>query len=287
MVESQVLSQEFLDNVKLSVTEASEGQNITDCLGLGLEKKSVTAPSFKDNQCITSGQEMEKEVILKEENSNIALSPVRVFQNEEPMVNEEKTNNNAEGMQESTEALPEDSKEDSQLLAVKIGDLEKTVLSLNDVVQKIAGSSEAAAKQLNRVNENLHRENQKLKEGLYDSLTMPILKDLIALESDIQMNIDRCRKKGEEDAAKELEGTLEDIGMILEKHNVEVYRPQEGTPYEPIVQKIVKTVDTTEEQKDRTIAEVRSFGYRFIKGETPIILAPCKVYVYKLNKESV
>lgn len=179
----------------------------------------------------------------------------------------------------------EELQEENQVLTAKLEELEQTVLSLNAAMQKMAGSSEAAARQLNQVNENLHRENQRLKEGLYESLLMPVLKDFITLGNDILMDISRYRKNGDEQTAEGLESTLEDIHTVLEKYGVEVYRPQEGGDYEPVVQKIVKTVDTDEENRDRKIAEVRSFGYRMVKSGTSIVLAPCKVYVYKLNKD--
>ncbi len=169
-------------------------------------------------------------------------------------------------------------------ISEKIDDLEKAVGSLNNLMVDIAGSSESTARQLNMVNERLHKENLKLKEGMYESLTLPLLKDVIGFASDIGMDIKRCRKNDNDQAAQALESTLDDIHSLLEKHDVEAYRPNEGEKCEPLIHKVLKTVETNEKEKDRTIAQVQGFGYRYLKGDNPIILQPCKVYAYQCKE---
>ena len=288
MEEMQEPSQEFLENVKLDYAKAVEKQQENLYKKLSYEQKSVEKAITEERQCMDLGQVTMDEVTSEEQEKTSDNPSVKDTSAEVSERQTETDGENAvEHWKDSTGKLLEGLKEENQLLRQKISGLEKMVLSLNDVMQKLADSGVSTARQLNQVNENLHKENQELKDGLYDSLVVPVLKDIIGMGNDMVLDINRYKKRGEDSVADALKSALEDVHAVLEMHNVQVYRPQEGEPYEPIMQRILKTVETNEEQKDRTISEVRSFGYRFVKGDTKTVLAPCKVYVYKLNKELV
>lgn len=260
MEEIRELDQEFLEHVKLDFVE---------------EPKQPEAESVEPAP--------EQRPAEEKNEPEQAAEPEKTEQ-DLPEPQEEKTEAAPEMPEEQEEPKTQDHSEEIRSLTDKMDGLENTVSSFHDLIRRLAGSGEATAKQLNQVNENLHKENQKLKEGLYDSLVMPVLKDVIDVGSNLILDINRYRKNGEDQIAEALESALDDVHILLERHSVEVYRAQEGEPYEPIIQKILKTVDTDEEQKDRTVAEVRSYGYRYIKGESSIVLTPCKVYVYKYKK---
>ena len=163
--------------------------------------------------------------------------------------------------------------------------VESTVGELTELVKKLAVNGDSTARQLNTVNENLHRENQRLKEGLYDTLVMPVLKDMTGFSGDILRNAQRYRKMGKEEIAEAIEDIVEDIHLILESNFVEVYVPEIGDTYEPLIHKIQETVETSDRSKDRLICGVKGYGYRYIKNEKPVILSPCRVSVYKYKKE--
>ena len=184
------------------------------------------------------------------------------------------------------EEVIENLQKENQLLTEKIDGLEKTFESFYAVLTKLADSTNAMAGQLNQVNGNLHKENQKLKEGLYDSMMFPVLKDIIEIGNNILLDINRNKKSGDDIVVQALENVLEDVHIALDRHNVEVYQPNEGDNYEPLVQKVLRTIVTSDEQEDRKIAEVRGYGYRFIKGESNIVLSPCKVCVYKFENST-
>lgn len=188
-----------------------------------------------------------------------------------------------------------DNSDGINVLIEKMDGMKKTINELSDLVIKLSRNAELTAKQLNQVNDNLHKENQKLKEGLYESLTKPILKDIIELSSNTIMDIERYRKNGKDDVADAIQNVLDDVHVVLERYDVEVYQPQPGDIYEPIVQKVVKTIATEDEQMEKHIAELRGFGYRYLKndderiiivkaGNENNVLTPCKVYVYKFEK---
>lgn len=189
----------------------------------------------------------------------------------------------------------EELKTENQQLASRILTMESTLSSLNNTFVKMSDSSEATARQLNQVNENLHKENQQLKEDFYESLVLPVLKDIIELSSDTLKDINRYRKQGDDKTAEAIESVLESIHLVLERHNVEAYQPKVGDEYEPIVQRILKTIETDDETKNKTIVKCSGFGYRFVKSNkeklvfvkdegNDKVLLPSNVYVYKLNK---
>lgn len=68
-----------------------------------------------------------------------------------------------------------------------------------------------------------------------------------------------------------------DTGDILEKYDVSIYESEAGEQFVPMKQKIVKTVDTSDAEKNGVVAEILSNGYE-LDGQ---VIAPERVYVYK------
>lgn len=188
-------------------------------------------------------------------------------------------------------AVLENLEEEKRELGKRIDSLEFLIRQQQENYKKTMDNFEALVDQLDRVNKNLHKENQELKQGMYDSIQKPILKDVINICSDLIYEVNIERKNGRTDAAECLEDILERLHMVLEMHGVEVYEPKEGDRYEPLIQKVIGTVDTFED-RHRTIAEVKNYGYRYVnhdderivlaKGTGNIMLAPAKVIVYRM-----
>lgn len=276
MEETQGINQEVMDP---ETWDLSEDASKTD--------QTVEAPKESAEETVV--EEAAAEAIEAAAEESIETTEEVAEAVAEESVTEEAAKENAldasdEVDKEEEEQTAEEQAASESNLVEKIGDLEKAVGSLNNLMLDISGSSERTASQLNQVNERLHKENLKLKEGLYDSLILPVLKDIIALANNIGLDVNRYRKNDGEQIAEALESILEDIHNLLEEHNVEAYKPNEGEKCEPLIHKVLKTVDTDEKEKDRTIAQVQSFGYRYRKGDTQMVLLPCKVYAYQYKE---
>lgn len=175
-------------------------------------------------------------------------------------------------------------KEENRKLQREIGTLKDQVAQIGEDTRKLASGTESVARQLNQVNENLHKENLELKEGLYDTLALSVLRDVVDVASDMMMDIRRYEKNEGHAEAEAVKSSLEDLHVMLEKHGVTVYQAQPGEKYEPIRQRIIKTIDIEEEAKERVVAKAAGYGYIFRKEDgTEKVLAPCKVSVYKMS----
>lgn len=128
---------------------------------------------------------------------------------------------------------------------------------------------------------SMSAELQKYKDGMYARVFKPILMDIIYLREDLRKMYRAYEKKETETFPKEkildiLDSYVLDITDLLEKYDVTVFESEIGTAYIPIKQKIIKTIETTEE-KNGTIAEATSNGY-MLDGA---VISPEKVNVYK------
>lgn len=136
--------------------------------------------------------------------------------------------------------------------------------------------------QKDKVIDNFHHELQEYKGDLYAKLTKPLLMDLIQLKEDMHKEQRRIALKSEDtETAEILDSFCLDIGDILEKYNVEGYKC-ETEEYMPIKQRIIKTVETDAEGKDRHIAQSLSYGYTM--GDK--VLTPERVTVYTYKKQA-
>lgn len=204
----------------------------------------------------------------------------------------EEIENIEKAMDEQQDEVPK--QENAELLAnmqEKLDGLEQLLNQQNMNHRKTLSQIEEMVDQLDRVNKNLHKENQELKEGLYDSMRKPILKDIIGICTDLMLEINLEKKKGRTDVVETLEDVLDRLHSVLQNHGVEVYEPNVGDEYEPLVQKVVGTIAASEDNK-RRISEVKSMGYRYINNDAEqiiltsdndrsAILAPARVIVYK------
>lgn len=186
--------------------------------------------------------------------------------------------------EEEAKILFRELKEENRKLQQEVGTLKDQVAQIGEDTRKLASGTESVARQLNQVNENLHKENLELKEGLYDTLALSVLRDVVDVASDMMMDIRRYEKNEGHAEAEAVKSSLEDLHVMLEKHGVTVYQAQPGEKYEPIRQRIIKTIDIEEEAKERVVAKAAGYGYIFRKEDgTEKVLAPCKVSVYKMS----
>lgn len=142
-------------------------------------------------------------------------------------------------------------------------------------------------KHKDKIIDELHAELQQYKDDLIHKLIRPIITDIIYTIDNNNKTIEAFRKKevNELDTNKLIsvvEGLSEDLEDILYRQGVEEFT-YVVPKFDPKRQKIVKTIETDEKEKDRIVYRSVKKGYmledRVIRHEL------VEVYVYKEHKE--
>jgi len=125
-----------------------------------------------------------------------------------------------------------------------------------------------------KIIDKLHEELQKHKEDLYKQMLKPLVLDLIFF-------IEQNQKRNVFLKIKEIDENIEDLKDILEKQGVNSFKLTSDV-FDPLKQKIVKTVETDKIELDKKICEHLYYGYewenKLLKQEG------VSVYVYKKNE---
>jgi len=122
-------------------------------------------------------------------------------------------------------------------------------------------------------------EVEEYRNGLYEKLTMPFIRDIIEVRSGIESML--ARHAGEESVpADEVRVFGDMLADVLEKHSVEAVASEPGDEFLSFKHKTVGQVPTTDESLHGRIAEVEGESYRL--GDQYI--APALVKVYTVEK---
>lgn len=166
-------------------------------------------------------------------------------------------------------------------IELKVDNLVEQVAILNSLFEK----KMLVDGQKNKIIESQSDELQNLREGMYEKILKPLLCDVIDIADDIHRMLRAYASKSDETISKEkfisvLEIYESDIEDILEKYGMNVYIcPKEV--FDPQKQKIVKIVQTDDEEKNKYIAERITKGFE-LDGK---IIRPEKVNVYKYQEQ--
>jgi molecular chaperone GrpE (heat shock protein) len=137
-----------------------------------------------------------------------------------------------------------------------------------------------------KIVDSMHNELQKYKEDVYAQLLRPVLLDIIDIrESILRMSAFYLGKAEGEQAIPngQFAGYAREMQDILEKNNVEVYRSNEGKPYTPVRQRIVKKIVTDNKELHGKVAESLSYGYSY--NNRTVSAEKIAVYLYEEAKE--
>jgi molecular chaperone GrpE (heat shock protein) len=135
--------------------------------------------------------------------------------------------------------------------------------------------SETAEKVIDR----MHEELQVYKKDIYLQMVRPILFDLIKIRENFLKMVAAYEEAGKEEqliTKKTFELYEKDIGDIMEKNNVEMYKSKKGDIFVPIRQTILDKVVTDRRELHGKIAQSLSYGYLLNQK----VLSPEKVMVY-------
>jgi molecular chaperone GrpE (heat shock protein) len=127
--------------------------------------------------------------------------------------------------------------------------------------------------------DRLHSENEQLRRAELERSQDPLIRDLISLE-------DTCLRNGRawlqretatpSDVDRVLRDVADDVELILDRHGVEAFKPEEGTKFDRREARAVRSAHTSDASRDGTVAEVLKPGYRI--GNR--ILRYCEIVVW-------
>lgn len=125
--------------------------------------------------------------------------------------------------------------------------------------------------------DRLYNELQEYKNNLYFQLIKPIVTSLISIRESMKKGLKNFEEISKEEKIKIFESYIEEIEIILENNDVEIYETDiETDSYVDLKkQKIIKKITTPYEQLHGKIENILSSGYMY-KGK---IISPEKVEV--------
>jgi molecular chaperone GrpE (heat shock protein) len=134
-----------------------------------------------------------------------------------------------------------------------------------------------------KIIDNLHQELQQYRDNFIKSNLKSIIMDIIKIVDDIRKLVDyhRSEEPSQHDIPKlisHLEGISADLEDICLWHGVESFNSEKGQ-FNPVRQKILKQIETSQAEKDKCVAEQLRPGYLW-EGR---VLRPemVSVYVYR------
>lgn len=127
--------------------------------------------------------------------------------------------------------------------------------------------------------DRLHSENEQLRRAELARSQDPLIRDLISL-SDTCLRNGRAWLQRETTTPNDVDHVLRDVAddveLILDRHGVEAFKPEEGTKFDRREARVVRSAHTSDASRDGTVAEVLKPGYRI--GNR--ILRYCEVVVW-------
>ncbi len=130
---------------------------------------------------------------------------------------------------------------------------------------------------------SIYKELNEYKAGLVEKALKNVLYDIIDMREMMFSKVKFVREKEGKDMIplEEFESYADDIGDILEKHEVTIYKGETGVENTAVRQKIVRKVETADASMVKKVAESLSYGYEY-NGK---IIYPEKISIYVKSKE--
>ena len=221
-------------------------------------------------------QENEPEEVEKIENDKVDKPVGREIEGEEY----------GEGAEQEETDKNDNSKNDENKLEKileNIEDINGKVEILNNLFLKKIQSIEFEKK----TTDKLYKELQEYKNDMYFQLIKPIVMSLVSIRESMKKNLKSFGAMSEEEKSEILQSYIEEVEIILENNDIEIYETNiENDSYVDVKkQKIIKKIETPYEQLHGKIENILSSGYKY-KDK---IISPEKVEVniYKKPEEDL
>jgi len=238
------------------------------------------------------GKTGDSEEEMKQENEPEQAEEIKSDKVDKPVEEKVKKEENEEESESESAAEQEevdkndDSKNDENKLEKilrNVEDIDGKVEVLNDLFLKKIQSIEFEKKTTDR----LYKELQEYKNDMYFQLIKPVVMSLVSLRESMKKNLKSFGVMSEEEKSEILQSYIEEVEIILENNDIEIYETNiENDSYVDVKkQKIIKKIETPYEQLHGKIENVLSSGYKY-KDK---IISPEKVEVniYKKPEEDL
>ena len=221
-------------------------------------------------------QENEPEEVEKIENDKVDKPLGREIEGEEY---------GEEAEQEETDKNDNSKNDENKLEKIleNIEDINGKVEILNNLFLKKIQSIEFEKK----TTDKLYKELQEYKNDMYFQLIKPIVMSLVSIRESMKKNLKSFGAMSEEEKSEILQSYIEEVEIILENNDIEIYETNmENDSYVDVKkQKIIKRKEIPYEQLHGKIENILSSGYKY-KDK---IISPeqVEVNIYKKPEEDL
>ena len=165
--------------------------------------------------------------------------------------------------------------------------MEKVLGEVEKLNKKMDGMNELFLRKIQSIDferettDKLHKELQKYKNDIYFQLIKPLVMDLINMRESMRKDIKTFGGKSEEDKLLLFQSYVEEIEIILENNDIEIYETdkENNNSFDAKKQRIVKKIETPDEELHGKIFNILSNGYMY-KGRV-IFPEKVEVNIYK------
>lgn len=172
-------------------------------------------------------------------------------------------------------------KNEEKRILIEITNIDKKIDNLNKLFLRKIQSVEFEKE----TTDKLHKELQVYKNDMYFQFIKPFIMDLINIRESMRKGLENFSEKTEEEKLKFFESYIEEIQIILENNDIEIYQTdkEENRNLDMKKQKIMKKIVTSDETLHGKIYNISSNGYMY--KEKVISPEKVEVYVYKKSEE--
>jgi molecular chaperone GrpE len=107
--------------------------------------------------------------------------------------------------------------------------------------------------------DQLHEENQRLRDGLGRIILEPVVTDLIRLYDQLDREVRRLAADGQD--RQLMASFAEDVAQILDRCGIEIFSAEPGDPFERERHRPLAVVTCTEADQHNTVADVAGVGF--------------------------
>lgn len=246
--------------------------------------KSDEKKEFEEKDEVGKTGNSEEE--MKRENEPEEVEKIENDKVDKPVGREIEGEEYGEGAEQEETDKNDNSKNDENKLEKileNIEDINGKVEILNNLFLKKIQSIEFEKK----TTDKLYKELQEYKNDMYFQLIKPIVMSLVSIRESMKKNLKSFGAMSEEEKSEILQSYIEEVEIILENNDIEIYETNiENDSYVDVKkQKIIKKIETPYEQLHGKIENILSSGYKY-KDK---IISPEKVEVniYKKPEEDL
>ena len=199
------------------------------------------------------------------------------------------------------EVTNEDALQEAKLTQEKIEEQDvSSIDEMKDEIQRLNVDTQSILKNIeksiqdfaykDKINKELHEELQKYKSGLRMEFVMPLLKSIIREYDRSTQQYQFYLQKSEEEPQSELfVKLLKEFKMIslslldvLDDYNFEPFVVEAGVKYSSREHKIMKVIETEDNEKDSTVEKCVICGFR--DSESGRLIRQAEVNIYNVKK---